>query len=348
MKRKKENNFGIGLEIVAIYLAWLAENQDFEKIFELKELRKKIYHGDSKILEQVLQLGKSLKEYAQNYKNYSISNDETNFSKMYNDSKKYILNNNTTYEIPTAIILGGQQGSGKTGIVIKSVKEFEKNGQDVIELDLDSYRGFYKNCFRRILENPQSYAETINKTAGKIMEKLTNEIINKKFNFIFEGTLGKSAYTLDLLLNSKNNYNVKVKILSVCREESIFSNFERYIEINENISIGRLTTISNHDKTYEMFTERIKKIDESKVHVEVYTRGHNIYNPLKIYETGASNNKYKNAYQALIAGREESYIEFLKSYKKRLRKINDNSYIFRKNKSTYNELQKLNEIFNFK
>lgn len=344
-------NVGLALEILSIYLAYLFEQNKLDEINKIKEIRKKIYNGDDNALEKVL------KDYAETVKQNIIQNKKStkqeirnvdnDFYNMYINSEKYLLDNNKKNTTPTAIIIGGQQGSGKTGIVLKSVKEFNNRNKDVVILDLDAYRGFYKNCFELIASNPEAYAEITNKLVGKIMETLTNKIINNKFNFIFEGTLGNSAYTLDLLMNSKIKYNIIVKVLAVCREESLLSNFERYIETYKRIGLGRLTTIEKHDETYKNFTERFKNLEEKGILIEVYRRGEKINHPVMIYQTCKSDNVYINAYEALIEGRKENYHECMNTVKDRLKQINNNLTIFQRKEKTLNELKKLNYIFDY-
>ena len=352
MKNNDVENFGLALEIISIYLAYLYEHGRVTEIMELKNIRKSVYTLDINTVKKVLDdYGQVMKLELKKQKVMQKINHEINkndFIKMYVNSENYLLDNNISYNNPTAIIIGGQQGSGKTGIVLKSVKDFVDIGQDMVILDLDAYRGFYKNCFNLMLNYPESYAEITNKYAGKIMESITRKVISHKNNFIFEGTLGKSAYTLELLINSNVKYNILVRVLSVCREESLLSNFERYIKTYNKASLGRFTTIEKHDETYELFTNRLKNIEKKGVVVEVYTRGNEISEPILIYKTENNYNIYENAYEALIEGRKASYYNCMKNVKERLENINNNLVIFQRDKKLYEQLKKLNEIFSYK
>lgn len=339
------NNIGLALEILSIYLAYAYEHNLHNEIFKIKKIRKKIYYGDLDAIKYVLNcLSNIIKENCGKFAediNYNI--DDKYFSQMLSNSREYLLDSNNANEVPLAIIIGGQQGSGKTGLVSNSLKEVLT--KDIVILDLDAYRGFCKNCFELIKNYPNMYAEITNRYVGKIMENLTNEIIKKKYNFIFEGTLGRSAYTLDLLLNSEVKYKIIVKIMAVCREESLLSIFERYIKSYKKIGLGRLTSIESHDETYNKFTERIKNIDEKKLIVEVYCKDSKTFESKLIYKTGYKDNIYKNAYVALIEGRKRNYDEYKKDFKIRLDNINSNMVVLNDNEKVISEIIKLNQLF---
>ena len=278
---------------------------------------------------------------------YQISEVELNniISKM----KSIILDTyNKDDDIPTAIFTGGQPGAGKSAIVSKSKIDLAKQNKDSIVFDLDLYRGLYSKSFEIARKYPEYFQILTNRYSGKIMEALSNMAIDEGYNFIMEGTMGKSIYTLDMLLNSKKKYHIIARLMAVSREESILSMFERYILMEEKSGFGRLTTIEDHDERYENFPNIAATLEEKGVEVEVFERSEDIRNPKITYKT--SNKKqsiYNSVLDAIVQGRKTSKIKCLESYQERLEYINLKFRELNVNDGMMEELNKLNSIFQY-
>ena len=202
---------------------------------------------------------------------YKMSDEELN--SIVSRMKSVIVD---TYEksdeLPVAIFTGGQPGAGKSAIVAKSKIDLAKENKDAIVFDLDSYRGLFSKSLEIAQKYPEYFQHLTNSYSGKIMEALSNMAIEEGFNFIMEGTMGKSVYTLDVLLKSGKKYKIVARLLAVSREESILSMFERYILMEEKTGFGRLTTINDHDERYENFPNIADTLEGKGVEVEVYER----------------------------------------------------------------------------
>ena len=278
---------------------------------------------------------------------YKISVFELNsiISKM----KSIILD---TYQkddkIPTAIFTGGQPGAGKSAIVLKSKIDLAKKNKDSIVFDLDSYRGLFSKSLEIAQQYPEYFQALTNPYSGKIMEELSNMAIEEGYNFIMEGTMGKSVYTLDVLLESGKKYNIIARLLAVSREESIISMFERYILMEEKSGFGRLTTIKDHDERYENFPNIALTLEGKGVEVEVYERTDDIKNPKLTYKTSNKKvNIYDSVSQAIKLGRETSRKKCYETYEERLEYINYKFKEFNVNDGLMKELNKLNEMFQY-
>lgn len=278
---------------------------------------------------------------------YKISEFELNsiISKM----KSIILD---TYqkddETPTAIFTGGQPGAGKSAIVLKSKLDLARENKDSIVFDLDSYRGLFSKSLEIAQQYPEYFQSLTNPYSGKIMEALSNMAIEEGYNFIMEGTMGKSVYTLDALLESKKNFNIIARLLAVSREESIISMFERYILMVEKSGFGRLTTIKDHDERYENFPNIALTLEGRGVEVEVYERTEDIKNPKLTYKTSNREcNIYNSVAQAFEQGRETSRKKCFETYEDRLEYINYKFKEFNANEELVIELNKLNEMFRY-
>lgn len=248
---------------------------------------------------------------------------------------------------PVAIFTGGQPGAGKTGIVLMTKQEYERKGFDIISFDLDSYRPFYKNAGIIARDYPSLYADITGKYAGKIMERLSEKAINEGYNFILEGTMGKSTYTLDLLKEKGIEFEIIARLMATSREESLLSIFERYIEMRKSMGVGRLTTVSSHNSKYDNFPSIASKLESKGVEVEVYERSttiEDIAKPIMIYKTSSKTNAHLSVERALQAGRNNSQKICLKNAMERLESLKKDIESYKDDEELLVEFKKIEAI----
>ena len=194
----------VAIEVLSLCLAKSLYENDEAELHRLNELKEKLYKSDASTIELVL------KEYGNKIKDMSVK--EMDLSDVIKIKQKYALTQEELEEMylkvhlltfqgveaasdkPIAIVIGGQPGAGKSGLVIKSKNEFNIMKKEAILLDLDLYRGLYKNSIEIAKNYPTLYTEITNIASGKIMEKISETVIKEGYNFIFEGTMGKSIY----------------------------------------------------------------------------------------------------------------------------------------------------------
>lgn len=274
-------------------------------------------------------------------KKYALTDKE--LEEMYFQAKSLIFTGSKpAINRPEAIVTGGQPGAGKSAIVLKSKYDFAQEGRESIILDVDTYRGLYKNAVKIAQKYPELYSEITDGAVGKVMERLIDDAIAGGYNFIFEGTMGKSASILDKLQASKNNYGITVRLMAVSREESLLSIFERYLEMRKSMGMGRLTTIHAHDVRYTGLLEVSKTLEERGIETEVYERGIVQRIPKLTYKTSASKNIYSSVYEALINGRNESRRICMLDAKERLDSIiSEINLYFSNDKKIVEQLERL-------
>lgn len=251
---------------------------------------------------------------------YSVTSQD--LEEMYLQAQKVTFANYISPDDnPIAIFTGGQPGAGKSSIVLKTKREFLAMKKDLIVLDLDLYRGLHKKSFEIAKKYPDLYSEITGKSAGIIMERLSKDAIEGGYNFVLEGTMEKSVYTLDLLQGYKTDYEIIAKLLAVSREESLLSIFERYIEMKKSTGIGRMTTMESHDKKYNNFPSIAKTLEARGIEVEVFERSEDIMKPQITYKTSGQRNIYSSVNEALIMGRNNSNKKCIESAIQRLELI---------------------------
>lgn len=147
-----------------------------------------------------------------------------------------------------AIFVGGQPGSGKTYFIENYLNNFFPNYEC---LDLDKYRN--KNI---VISDPIVYSNITKKEASKTLEKLSNDAINSKKNFIIECSLGTYNDTLINVHNNKHDYYLHIYLSLSTLENSLLRIFERFI----NESSIRMTDVDKCILKYNEFNNNLKNI----------------------------------------------------------------------------------------
>lgn len=276
---------------------------------------------------------------------YALS--EEDFENMYKEVKETVIGDITAPEKqPMGILTGGQPGAGKSSIVIMSKIEFAKEHRNPIILDGDTYRGLYKNSIKLAKEHPELYSEITDSATGKIMGRLIEDTISGGYDFIREGTLN-GATIVDQLIESEKNYKFIIRLMAVCREESLLCVFERYIAMQKLMGMGRFTTIKAHDKRYEQFPKTAREQMNKGVETEVYERTDDRKCPKMIYKSSSTKNEYASMEEAISAGRKRSFVKCMQTAKERLIKINaDMKELKIEKPEMLQQLQTLNDIIN--
>ena len=252
-------------------------------------------------------------------KKYFMTEEE--IDNMYQQTRNLIFGNCLPQKgKPVAIITGGQPGSGKSGIVVQSRLDLANDNREHIILDVDTYRGLFKNATELAKEYPEYYSEITDPVVGQIMNKLLAETINGGYNFIFEGTLGSPAI-IKTIKSSPIEYDINARLIAVSRFESLLSIFERYLEMNKLMGMGRLTTIDAHDTRYNNFTNIAPNLENEGIEVEVYKRSTNKKVPKQVYKTSEGQRRYCSVLEALLTERMKSYELCMGNAEERLQSI---------------------------
>lgn len=218
---------------------------------------------------------------------------EHQYLKKYNTIKNILLRNKTSALSPTAYILGGQPGAGKT-ILQKNILKANKN---CVVINADSFREFHP-CFSEIQaafgDTAQNYTQPF---INRITEQLINELSDGKYNLIIEGTLR----TVDVPLNTckmlkSKGYYTELHIIAVKKEISYESTILRY----ENaIALGktpRATTKKHHDLVADAIVKNLETIynNHSFDGIKLYSRFGNCLYPTEKESPASVENEVLN------------------------------------------------------
>ena len=273
---------------------------------------------------------------------YKLSEEEHN--KIYKEIEKEVFVNSTPQDEPIAIIVGGQPGCGKGGVIAYTKNQVEANGKCII-ITTDEYKPYHPNAIEIARKYPTEYVEIVEQDAGPWTGSIMKKAIDDKHNFIFEGTL-KNDRILDRIQELKQNgFNVTVRVLAVPRLESLLTVHERYEKQMEVLTYGRLISIEHHNKAYDGIPAVVDKIEKSGLcTVEVYLRGDEIGKPVKVYSSKEKNERFPTARIALEEYRKSEGKETIKTAKTRVNKLRES---FVKRNAKESELKQLDELENY-
>lgn len=274
---------------------------------------------------------------------YKLSEEEHN--EIYKRIEKEVFRNSTPDDQPIAVIVGGQPGCGKGGVISYTQNEAKENGKCIILITTDEYKPYHPNAIEIARNYPTEYVEIVEQDAGPWTGSIMKKAIDDKHNFIFEGTL-KNDRILDRIQELKQNgFNVTVRALAVPRLESLLTVHERYEKQMEVLTYGRLISIEHHNKAYDGIPAVVDKIEKSGLcTVEVYLRGDEIGKPVKVYSSKEKNERFPTARIALEEYRKSEGKETIKTAKTRVNKLRES---FVKRNAKESELKQLDELENY-
>lgn len=282
--------------------------------------------------------------------NYKLSKIE--HERIYEIIKKMVFSNVYSVEKPTAVIVGGQPGSGKGSLIGYSKSQFNDN--NIVIITTDDYKPFHPKASEIAKKYPTKYAAIVEADSASWTNEILLEAIKNKYNFIFEVTLRNERILRKMELLKKSNYNVIVRALATPYLESLVTSYERYEKQVETRKWGRFINVKSYNNTYKNIPDTLEKIENSGYcdATEIYLRGKDIKRPELIYgsytdqykkDIQLENRKFKysSAKEAIISGRNLK-IDILE-IQSRVKQIREN---FDRRKVTEDEREKLQELEN--
>ena len=168
----------------------------------------------------------------------------------------------TPQESPILVILGGQPGSGKSNVIELITKRFKYN---IIALNGDEFKSLYPNYKTINNQNPIKTAEIVQPYSNYLVNTIKQELANKKYNMIIEGTMR----TVDVPMSTINEfinkgYKVEAYIVVANYYASRTGCLKR-VEIDYiSKGIGRAVDSKNHDIAYNNIPHTLSELLKSK------------------------------------------------------------------------------------
>lgn len=211
-------------------------------------------------------------------------------------------------EKPKFIIVGGQAGSGKTGLVSKKYNELEGNA---VIIDQDELRTKYpQEIYSQILENHTDREEflILNIYVARAIKEIVQRSKEAGYSIILESAMQDIEAFIDYTKDFKQSgYINELSVMAVPEIEGNISMLYRYCYYLEKDGECRRNTRVNPNAINKL-RENLDRFDKLEVFddIEVYIRSTNKDQlPVKIYSQ--NENEFETPLEAFERGRKTSY-----------------------------------------
>lgn len=225
-------------------------------------------------------------------KKYKLS--EVEHEHYYDIIKRIYTSGKIPVENPIAVIIGGQTGAGKSGLIGYSTKMFTDG--NVIIINSDEIKPFHPKSEEIAKLYPKLYTKITDQESNTWTSKLFEELRREGYNIIFEGTMKNNRIANESITELQElGYTVVVRGLAVCSLESRMSILERYEGQVAKKGWGRLVVTDHHNQTYYGMPNTIRYIEETGRYdiLEIFARDERPDEPINIYAVHNPNSKEK-------------------------------------------------------
>ena len=202
----------------------------------------------------------SEKEIEEVLNKYKLTEDE--HKKYYEVIKRLWTADQYPVENPIAVIIGGQTGAGKSGLISYSQKMFPDN--NVVIINSDEIKPFHPYGEEIAKKYPELYTKVTDQESNTWTSKLFEDVRNEKYNLIFEGTMKNNRIADEAIpILQGLGYTVVVRGLAVSGLESRLSIHERYEGQVKHKGWGRLVVPEHHNQTFNGMPNTIEYIEQN-------------------------------------------------------------------------------------
>ena len=201
-------------------------------------------------------------------------------------------------EQPKAIILAGQPGAGKGGLVRTATVQFD--GQ-VVVVDPDQMRDFYPNVRALKADSPYAWADETHVDASKWAGELRSAAIEQKKNLIIDTTLGKYESGAKLVAELREKgYEIEVRALATHRLESELGVESRFSRTMATEGHGRYVPAAIQEQAYSKLPDNLDQLQaRNDVRVRIFNReGQEFYDSKDPRHLGTAPSEALNAARA--------------------------------------------------
>lgn len=245
------------------------------------------------------------------YTNYEF---DIAFKKILEDTiNNYIL----PLKNPKAYILGGQPGAGKSRL---NIFNKELNNKNLVIINGDEYRQYHPHFLELEEKYGIDFPKFTAKFSSQVVEKLIDELSDKKYNLCIEGTLRTTQVPINTcnLLKSKGYY-VQLDIMATKKDISYLSTQLRYFKFLSKGMTARATPKEHHDAVFNKIIDNVRYIYDKKVfdNIKIYDRRLNICYDSNTYEI-SPDKVLKTFYENSYSKYEKENISYLVNELKKL------------------------------
>jgi predicted ABC-type ATPase len=236
-------------------------------------------------------------------KKYSLSKAETDDTVNLIISR--LTNGITASDVPTAVIIGGQPGCGKTEL--QRIAEDELNNNIVI-CNGDNLREFHPH----IVEIKKLHEDLFPAMTIELAHQWNNELCRycreNKLNYILETTFATGEGLNDTIRELKQaGYRVIIKLLAVHSRQSLLGTYLRFESMKKIDGFGRRVSRNNHDDRYQEIPHTLTCVLQAS-----------LFDELSIYGRHSLRNNMVQPLNKVIFNQAETLSAYLKERDKQL------------------------------
>lgn len=188
----------------------------------------------------------------------------------------------TVSDRPIAFIVGGQPGSGKSGIIGHI---FENYGNNFVLVDNDEYRKHHPNVHEINEWHPEIYTECTDQLSFAATPRVIDAMISQRYNMVIHQTLKNDTIIRCAIADlTKAGYVVVVNVMAADKITSLYGELSRGQKQLGVDGTCRWVPPKNHDEAYNGLPDTVKKIEEKGCYdlIEVMTRSDDPNEPTKV------------------------------------------------------------------
>src|SRR4051794_24080695 len=175
-------------------------------------------------------------------------------------------------EHPTFVMLGGQPGAGKTGLLTTSRDELREQGATITVVgdDLRSFHPGYRSLQRR---DPENAAFLTNPDAGRWVERLLEDARERRVNIVLETTM-RQPDNVERIMTAfgQAGYRTEARVVAVNERESWQRVHARYEVMIAAGAAPRFTLKAVHDAAAVGMITSLERIEENELADRVEVR----------------------------------------------------------------------------
>ena len=178
-------------------------------------------------------------------------------------------------ETPTAVVLGGQPGAGKSAMIAQAAQDFREAG-GIVRIIGDNLRSFHPGYEELQRRDDRTAAFFTDRDSGQWIELAIADAARRRCNVVVEGTMrvpDKVAETLALFRS--NGYATDARALAVSPELSALGILQRFVAQKEDRGFGRMTSKQAHNAALAGMLDTLDRIQDERLadRLTIYRRG---------------------------------------------------------------------------
>lgn len=218
---------------------------------------------------------------------------------------------------PTAYLLGGQSGAGKTALHAILRESLDNNA---VVINGDAYRKFHPHFEELEHEYGKESVEHTAAWAGRMTEALIEYFSSLGYNLVIEGTLRTSQVSLaTATLLRERGYDVSLALMAVKPEISLVSCQLRYEQMRLAGTTPRATDPVHHRKIVDQIVRNLAVLEGSGMfdQIHLYNRSRERLYP----QEGLAMTASQALEEALFGGWSEEELKHYASLKAELERL---------------------------